>query len=313
MEQLLDSLGLEASDYENVIKEYGFTLRGHIRRDELKDNPDFVKLYQRIKSDVINNSSMEFENLINYLKQCDFSKKIAVVDIGWGGSMQKNLIQTLNNNGISNNITGYYLGLSKKSRENLGKNGYKAKGYLFDCLNNSNDKDIEIAFRPLFETLFLEQSGSVKCYETREDGVVAAVRYEYEYLKDGELSHEAQNVINIQKGAVNFAKDFKDSKVSDYINSDVKTLFKYMYTTGTNPNMQDVKMFGDFIFFNNGSENYLARPKKVLSYVPNPKKCLRDLSEAQWKVGFFKRLMKIPFPYLRLYMKLHRMNNNEED
>lgn len=313
MEQLLDSLGLEASDYENVIKEYGFTLRGHIRRDELKDNPDFVKLYQRIKSDVINNSSMEFENLINYLKQCDFSKKIAVVDIGWGGSMQKNLIQTLNNNGISNNITGYYLGLSKKSRENLGKNGYKAKGYLFDCLNNSNDKDIEIAFRPLFETLFLEQSGSVKCYETREDGVVAAVRYEYDYLKDGELSHEAQNVINIQKGAVNFAKDFKDSKVSDYINSDVKTLFKYMYTTGTNPNMQDVKMFGDFIFFNNGSENYLARPKKVLSYVPNPKKCLRDLSEAQWKVGFFKRLMKIPFPYLRLYMKLHRMNNNEED
>ena len=97
MEQLLDSLGLEASDYENIIKEYGFTLRGHIRRDELKDNPDFVKLYQRIKSDVINNSSKEFENLINYLKQCDFSKKIAVVDIGWGGSMQKNLIQTLNN------------------------------------------------------------------------------------------------------------------------------------------------------------------------------------------------------------------------
>ncbi len=48
-------------------------------------------------------------------------RKIAVVDIGWGGSMQKNLIQTLNNNGISNNITGYYLGLSKKSRENLGK------------------------------------------------------------------------------------------------------------------------------------------------------------------------------------------------
>ncbi len=71
--------------------------------------------------------------------------------------------------------------------------------------------------------------------------MVAAVRYGYEYLKDGELSHEAQNVINIQKGAVNFAKDFKDSKVSDYINSDVKTLFKYMYTTGTNPNMQDVK------------------------------------------------------------------------
>ena len=61
-----------------------------------------------------------------------------------------------------------------------------------------------------------------------------AVRYGYEYLKDGELSHEAKNVINIQKGAVNFAKDFKDSKVSDYINSDVKTLFKYMYTTGTN-------------------------------------------------------------------------------
>ena len=313
MEQLLDSLGLEISDYKEKIEKYGFTLEEHIKRDELINNDRFIKFYEEIKQDVIDNSSTEKENLIKYLKQYDFNKKIAIVDIGWGGSMQKNLIQTLDNQGISNNITGYYLGLSKKSKQNLAANGYKAKGYLFDCLNNDTDKDVVIAFRPLFETLFLEQSGSVKCYETHEDGKTVAVRYEYEYVKDGELSHEAKKVRNIQSGAVDFARDFKNSKVSMYINSDEEILFKYMYETGTNPNMEDVRKFGDFIFFNNGCGNYLAKPQKIRKYVVNPKKCLSDLSESQWKLGFLKYIIKIPFPYLRLYLKLHRMSNNEED
>ena len=313
MEQLLDSLGLEISDYKDKIEKYGFNLEEHIKRDELINNDQFIKFYEEIKQDVIDNSSTEKENLIKYLKQYDFNKKIAIVDIGWGGSMQKNLIQTLDNQGISNNITGYYLGLSKKSKQNLGANGYKAKGYLFDCLNNDTDKDVVIAFRPLFETLFLEQSGSVKCYETHEDGKIVAVRYEYEYVKDGELSHEAKKVRNIQSGAVDFARDFKNSKVSMYINSDEEILFKYMYETGTNPNMEDVRKFGDFIFFNNGCGNYLAKPQKIRKYVVNPKKCLSDLSESQWKLGFLKYIIKIPFPYLRLYLKLHRMSNNEED
>lgn len=313
MEQLLDSLGLEISDYKEKIEKYGFTLEEHIKRDELINNDQFIKFYEEIKQDVIDNSSTEKENLIKYLKQYDFNKKIAIVDIGWGGSMQKNLIQTLDNQGISNNITGYYLGLSKKSKQNLAANGYKAKGYLFDCLNNDTDKDVVIAFRPLFETLFLEQSGSVKCYETHEDGKTVAVRYEYEYVKDGELSHEAKKVRNIQSGAVDFARDFKNSKVSLYINSDEEILFKYMYETGTNPNMEDVRKFGDFIFFNNGCGNYLAKPQKIRKYVVNPKKCLSDLSESQWKLGFLKYIIKIPFPYLRLYIKLHRMSNNEED
>lgn len=313
MEQLLDSLGLEILDYKDKIEKYGFTLDEHIKRDELIYNNDFIKFYEEIKQDVVDNSNKELKELIKYLKQFDFSKKIAIVDIGWGGSMQKNLIQTLNNQGISNDITGYYLGLSKKSKQNLGANGYKAKGYLFDCLNNDTDTDIVIAFRPLFETLFLEQAGSVKCYETQKDGKTISVRYEYEYVKDKELSHEAKKVLNIQTGAVDFVRAFKDSKVSAYINSDKEILFKYIYETGTNPNMEDVRRFGDFIFFNNGCGNYLAKPQKLRKYIVNPKMCLSDLSESQWKLGFLKYIIKVPFPYLRLYLMLHKMNNNEED
>lgn len=89
MEQLLDSLGLEISDYKEKIEKYGFTLEEHIKRDELINNDRFIKFYEEIKQDVIDNSSTEKENLIKYLKQYDFNKKIAIVDIGWGGSMQK--------------------------------------------------------------------------------------------------------------------------------------------------------------------------------------------------------------------------------
>lgn len=69
--------------------------------------------------------------------------------------MQKYLQKALERFGISHDIQGYYVGLTLKSRENLGKNSYKAQAYAFDCLNR-NDEELESAYIGLIETMFLE-------------------------------------------------------------------------------------------------------------------------------------------------------------
>ena len=81
MEQLLDSLGLEISDYKDKIEKYGFNLEEHIKRDELINNDQFIKFYEEIKQDVIDNSSTEKENLIKYLKQYDFIISTVPLDL----------------------------------------------------------------------------------------------------------------------------------------------------------------------------------------------------------------------------------------
>ena len=312
MEQILDSFGLAPFEYTAVMHKYGYEPDTVLKRDSLVHDEKFHAFFEEIKDDVFQNAEKEKETLISYLKQFDFSKRVAIVDIGWGGSIQKNLLQTLDDNHIKYCVTGYYLGLSKESNLKLGRNGYRAKGYLFDCLNNEGDHDIEISFRPLFETLFLEQSGSVMKYENIH-GQMTAKRYDYEYMEKGELLPEALKVKEIQQGAIDFVKKYKVSRLCNYIGNDKDVFFRYIYETGTDPDATDLSMFGDFLFFNNGAQTYLAKVGKGSHYLLHPRKYLKDLRNAQWKIGFLKRTLKIKLPYLKIYMLLHRMINHTED
>lgn len=311
MEQLFDSLGLCVDEYDELIQKYGFTRDEHIKRMDLENNELFNKLYNEIKDDIQKNAEKEFRELEKYIRQFDFDKNIAIVDIGWGGSIQHNLILFLNKIGICSNITGYYMGLSPQSRDKLGNTNAKAKGYLFDCLNNVNGEDMAISFRALLETFFLEQGGSVKFYDTKGTKTTA-VRYPYEYCQNGAVIPEAANIKKIQEGALQFIKDYHKSVIKDYIQDIPEVMFKYIYQTGINPNSHDVNMFGDIIFFNNGSKNYLASGQSLISYLMKPYQYIRDLSNAQWKLGFLKRTLKLRLPYLQIYNILHKISNRDE-
>ncbi len=306
IDQLMDNFGLESAKYSRIIQEYGFGGDKRFHRDELADDPQFNSFFDAIRQDVLENAKGEMENLLRYLAQFDFSRKSAIVDIGWGGTMQKYLVRTLNSYGIDNDISGYYFGMSKRWRESKSAGIYNAKGYLFDCLNDDDAFDMVIPFRSLFETLFLEQRGSVKRYVPGGNTTVA-VRYDYEYEKDGKPQAEALAVREIHEGALDFVRAFQNSKIRDYVGHDARTMLKYLYQTGTNPCLNDLKMFGDFRYFDNGKSNFLAPRGNLGQYVFHPKRFIRDFSDAQWKVGFLKRVMKIPFPYRKAYMFLRRV------
>ena len=306
--QIFDSLGLEADKYDKEIAEVGLDKTEHLKRDLLASNEKFKKLFNVIYEDVMNNAATEADLLDQYLAQYDFSKKTAIVDIGWGGSMQKYLIGTLNRLHIKNDVIGYYVGLTAKAHENLGCNNYIAKGYAFDVLNKVDNFDMERPFVGLFETLFLEQNGSVKRY-VNANGKIIAERYPYEYCEDGKFSKEAVAVKAIQKAALDFAKEYKETMCSDFVGNDSSIYFSNLYELGINPTRDDVKLFGEFVFFNNGSKVYLANPKSVVHYIFHSKDLIRDLFDSQWKIGFLKLLLKVNLPYLKLFNLLRKASN----
>ena len=79
--------------------------------------------------------------------------------------------------------------------------------------------------------------------------------------------------------------------------------------TGINPGMEDVRLFGDFAFFNNGTKIALASPEKTLEYALHPGKLKDDLFDSQWKVGFLKGVFKVPFPYIKVYEAMNFVAN----
>lgn len=305
--QILDSWGLNQENYENQLLDLGFKLDSSIKRDSLESDTKFKKFFEDIKDDIFDNSAKELESLEMYLSRFNFSEKTAIVDIGWGGSMQRFLTDTLNKMNVKNNIHGYYVGLTKKSLDNLKKNGLKAKGYAFDAMNK-DDPDMERPFVGLFETLFLEQAGSVKKYTIQNDSV-SVERYPYEYIENGKKRKEIGYVKEIQKGALDFNRDFYKTYTARFLGFNRQIMFSNLYQVGVDPTLSDISLFGDFEFFNNGTKVYLANPKSMLFYSMNISSLRKDLYDSQWKIGFLKKVLKLKFDYRLIFNFLRKVTN----
>lgn len=300
MKQILDFWGLRMEDYHEKAKKYGFEEDVLYDRNAIMENQQFIAFYNEIWPDIEKNSAEESDELQRYLDKYDFSQRTAIIDIGWRGTMQKNLIRSLKRWGIHSNVVGYYVGIKKQWRDDADYKDYSAKGYLFDLLNESKLRTTANSFTSIFEFLFLEQAGSVKCYKTQGDKTVA-VRYPYEYEENGKLMSEIEAVQEIQEGALDFLSCFRESRAKGRVGNDPKVMFRYIYETGMSPTLQDVSKLGWFRFFDNGILRKLVDPSGIGNYIANPKRFIKDFINAYWQAAFLRQLFKIPLPYRRAY------------
>ena len=301
-----DTIGLDYDNYKKIFEENNFSLEKNYEKKDLINSKVLKKLYNKyLKKDVIENSKEEFETLKEYLTQENVNGKFAIVDIGWGGSMQKYLTNTLDVLKIPNDIYGYYIGVADYYKKNNEKKEMQMFGYLFDFKNNQNEKDLRKPFVGLFESLFLEKKGSVAKYKRFNNSIVAT-RLEYEYFKKDNLIDEEECVGKIQNSAIDFIKCAKSNDVMMHLKLNGAEAFKKIEKIGISPNKNDVERFGDFRFFDEGETNRLAKPKSLFFYMLNIKKFIDDFLNSRWKIGFLKRVFKIRISYYRLYKMLYK-------
>lgn len=294
---IFDGVGLDINNYRSLIEKYGFTAETTFDRKELLENKNLNSLYSQLGADIETVSKKEYELLVKYIDQNHLSGRFAIVDIGWSGGMQRYLIETLNKLGIDASIKGYYIGVADYYKRNIEVvPNLDLNGYLFDFLHDKNAKDKRSAFVGLFETLFLEQGGSVKNYRVENENVTAN-RLPYEYLENGQPTFEYRNVMDIQRGALDFIKRFGDMN----LNVSADKLYEGLSETGLKPKKEDIDMFADFRFFDEGETLYLAKPKGVFYYMFHVKNLKKDFLSSRWKIGFMKRLFKIDLPYEEIY------------
>lgn len=294
---IFDGVGLDINNYRSLIEKYNFTAETTFDRKELLENKNLNSLYSELGSDIETVSKKEYELLVKYIEQNHLSGKFAIVDIGWSGGMQRYLIETLNKLGIDASIKGYYIGVADYYKRNIEVVPYlDLNGYLFDFLHDKNAKDKRSAFVGLFETLFLEQGGSVKNYRVENENVTAN-RLPYEYLENGKPTFEYRNVMDIQRGALDFITRFGNMD----LNVSADTLYEGLSETGLKPKKADIDMFADFRFFDEGETLYLAKSKSIFYYIFHVGNLKRDFLSSRWKIGFMKRLFKISLPYEEMY------------
>ena len=302
-----DTIGLEYREYEEICKKKGIGRDYVYKKSEMLSNETLASLYEDIKDDVIKNSKEEYSALIKYLQSNHFEGNVAVVDIGWRGSMQVFLMGICDAAKINTVLHGYYIGIGEGADVYAKKVPIQFKGYVFDVVNNPGTKDLRQPFVGLVETLFLARTGSTKKYIENGKGQIEVVLYDNEYeIEKGILSIDAQKVEMIQKGGLRFIDDARNSILNETI-LNPEVAFENLRRIGMQPTSNELEQFGDMDFID-GITLRLAAPKPLIKYMIKPKALIKDFYNSRWKIGFMKRLLKVPIPYERVYDILKKRN-----
>ena len=208
---------------------------------QLRQNDSYKKI-------VLEKSKNAYPAAIGYLRQEGLldQKEIAIVDSGWIGSMQRSLRQLLQHGGWNGNITGFYFGLFRKSKD-------PADGtYLSWYFDEKRGKSEKIYFcNNLFE-----------CMLSAPHGMTTG------YCKDGEVFRPVMNppesknmlrAIHTQiDAAVGFAKQvipglrLEDFDAEQLLKMTRDLLKRLMYM----PTEQDVAAFREFEFSDDITNSY---------------------------------------------------------
>lgn len=302
---IFDCVGLDINDYESLLLKYGLNKKSSFDRKTIFDNTNLLNLYKELSTDIENKSNNEYNALISYLKQEHVSGKFGIVDIGWSGGMQRFLTETLNQLGINNEIHGYYVGVADYYTRNTNVlPDLDLNGYLFDFKNEKNAEDKRSSFVGLFESFFLEQDGSVMNYTIKQNRTIAN-RASYEYIIDGKKTKELKAIHMLQSGALDFIKDARQDFILSYLlHYNADELFQGLKETGQEPRKNDLMLFSDFRFFDEGETSKLANPQSLFYYMGHIQELKNDFLKSRWKTGFMKKLLGIKLPYQQLYLWL---------
>lgn len=289
--KLFSKWGLVEKDYIDILKKHNVSISDIYTYQDLF-NEKFKSIFNEIKPSIQKSSKKEYELLIKYIKQESFSNNIMLVDIGWYGSMQLSLSKILKDMNIESSIDGYYFGVNPLSK-NYDK--IKMHGFLFENKINYDNFIKLCGNTGIFESLFLAPHGSVEKY-SENNKKIEPVLYEYEY----ENTIEDKKYREIQDGAIQFIKDYKESYLSKLLVIDNKLSFYNIEKLIIYPSLKDVKYFGDFKFLDDGI-SFLAKPKKMIEYLKRPRLLLDETLKCCWSIGLIKRMVKIKFCYYSLY------------
>ena len=289
--KLFSKWGLVEKDYIDILKKHNVSISDSYTYQDLF-NEKFKSIFNEIKPLIQKSSKKEYELLIKYIKQESFSNNIMLVDIGWYGSMQLSLSKILKDMNIESSIDGYYFGVNPLSK-NYDK--IKMHGFLFENKINYDNFIKLCGNTGIFESLFLAPHGSVEKY-SENNKKIEPVLYEYEY----ENTIEDKKYREIQDGAIQFIKDYKESYLSKLLVIDNKLSFYNIEKLIIYPSLKDVKYFGDFKFLDDGI-SFLAKPKKMIEYLKRPRLLLDETLKCCWSIGLIKRMVKIKFCYYSLY------------
>lgn len=289
---LISRLGLQCSDVEGALD---LDLDQEYAWDDFFSDKTVEENYKRIESQVVENAKAEMHLIERYLIQEQFGGDAALVDIGWDGTIQKSLNLLFKENNIDCRLFGFYFGANQKV-------SHDCMGYLYDYHDDRHcdNREVLVSSYGLFESLFLANHGSVKCY-AEEIGAIVPVLEPYEFLtKDGKELQELGMIKEIQKGALTFIREYCKCKCirRAYLRSEY--YFKPIKRLLVKPTKTEIQKLKRIPFHDTFNIDLIEDPQ-------SPAQLLHGFKRSVWKIGYLKNSIRINLPYYEIYRLMKKM------
>lgn len=280
IEEFASYINIDRDAAINAWKACGMNAKDSFLPDEFLNDQRMMDFYERIRPLAVENSKDNYLKMIVYLDQNQFSGKVAIVDLGWRGTIQnclQNLIDA--DSKLQVDMIGYYMGIDGRVNDTKKKLSFIPQDYA--------PNEFVAAF---FEYPFLAPEGSLKGYIRTPDGRIHPEKHQFEY--DGK---ELACVLQMQEGALHFIKCMKGQAVGETF-ADPVFSYANMRRVSKKPTLQETRKFGNLTFYE-GEQRCLAVPKSILHYLLHVRDLPYDLSISGWRIGFLKRLLRIELNY----------------
>lgn len=274
--------GIDINNYKELLEKYD------LKEEELININDkrIKKVFSVLKTDIVKKSLEQLNLLKLYFKQINFEGKVAIVDIGAGGSIESALKKIIDKEKLNINYTCFYL----YSYKNLNEKRMS----LFD-INNKYDilkKTVPFCYM-LLELFYSAPHATVIEYNNNGNSIEPK-------FGDDVVNYNNKMITNLRLGAVDFTKNMKNNLLRKYISISSNLSMKNFENFGVTPMLLDSKHWGKYKF-DSDECNYLAKPKKIEEYLFNLSLLKKDLKRTMWLSGFITNLFCSTIPSKLLY------------
>lgn len=203
---------------------------------------EFCKLLKSDKelfSDIKNRSENNYKNIIEYFGRNGLfdDKKIALVDSGWLGSVQKTLTELIKDKTDADRIIGYYFGLYRKKSDSY-------RSFLFDV--SDAYKYVPTFCNNLFECFCSAPYGMTTGYTVTDNGVQPITAE-----ANGYITEAASVQTDV---AVKFAGYACESPENISVKELKKLSAKLLKALMYKPDREEAEIFGAFPFCDDATE-----------------------------------------------------------
>ena len=248
---------------------------------------------------IIHHATPARQLLRRYLDQEGFfgKQRVALVDIGWNGTIQCALQETFREEQDFPETTGFYLSFNDGLKYGLDQE--EAKGILYDCRTSPITHNVFALFEELFENSARALHGTTIGYRETVSGLmVPELRSDDASDRCAERAYD-DRAMDLRRGILDFADAFaKAVRLTAYVFDDIKpAILAHAERCVVYPSPEETERLLEIVHTEDlGSDSVMSFSEYHLpgpTILLRPKRFLRLLRTSNWKYGT-ARTLRLP-------------------